>query len=133
MCYTREIGMTKIRLAVFGFVVGALLCGSAIFAWAQNTSGATTAVPPAPSAAPRAQFFAGTVVELDATHIKVTRTAVGRPTESRSFSLTPATKMNKTAIKLHSHVTVRYKRMPDAGDVALEIQPRPVMARTPKA
>ncbi len=124
--------MTKIRFAVVGFVVVALLGGSAILVWAQNTAGGPAAVPPA-VIAPRAQFFAGTVVELDTAHIKVTRTAVGRPTESRSFNLTPTTKMNKAAVKLHSHVTVRYRRMPEGGDVALEIQPRPVIARTPKA
>ena len=76
---------------------------------------------------------AGTVVELDATHIKVTRSLVGRPTESRSFGINGSTKMNKAAIKLHSRVTVRYKRATEGGDVALEIQPRPVIARTPKA
>ncbi len=72
------------------------------------------------------------MVELDATHIKITRTLVGRPTESRSFAINPATKMTKAAIKLHNRVTVRYKHL-DEGDVALEIQPRPVIVRTPKA
>jgi len=68
---------------------------------------------------------------LDAIHIKVTRTLVGRPTESRSFAINSSTKMNKAAVKLHSRVTVRYKRLPE-GDVALEVQPRPVIVQTPK-
>ena len=72
------------------------------------------------------------MVELDANHIKVTRTLVGRPTESRSFAINPSTKMNKAAIKLHNRVTVRYKHLND-GDVALEIQPRPVITLTPKS
>jgi hypothetical protein len=122
--------MTEIRLRVAGFVVGALL-GGAMFVAAQNLSGVSVAQP-APPSAPRPQFFAGTVVELDATHIKVTRTLVGRPTESRSFGITTATKMNKTAIKLHNRVTVRYKHLPE-GDIALEILPHPVTARTPKS
>jgi hypothetical protein len=90
-----------------------------------NTSNPGQAAPAKP------QFFGGTVIELDANHIRVSRTLVGRPTESRSFSINAATKMNKTAIKLHNHVTVRYKHIDD-GDVALEIQLRPVIQRAPK-
>ena len=119
--------MTKLWFRVAALVVGALFF-SAVEAAAQNTGG--PAAPPPTS--PRAQFFAGTVVELDETHIKVTRTLIGRPTESRSFMVNASTKMNKSAIKVRNRVTVRYKRMPD-GDVALEIQPRPVIARVPKA
>jgi hypothetical protein len=121
--------MTKVRFRVAGFVVGALFCG-AVFVFAQNLAG-DPAAQQLPPSAPRPQFFAGTVVELDASHIKVARTLVGRPTESRNFAINAATKMNKSVIKLHSRVTVRYKRMPE-GDVALEIQPRPVIAPTPK-
>jgi hypothetical protein len=121
--------MTKFRFRVAGFVVGALFCCAVFAASAQNLTGGPAAQPS--PATPRPQFFAGTVVELDASHIKVTRTVVGRPTESRSFAINAATKMNKSVIKLHNRVTVRYKRLPE-GDVALEIQPRPVVAPTPK-
>jgi len=116
-------------MAAGAFFVSGLLCAAAV----QNSATAGPSPQPAPSSPPipHAQFFAGTVMELDNTHIKVARTLVGRPTESRSFNLTPTTKMNKSIVKLHSRVTVRYKRMPE-GDVALEIQPRPVIARTPK-
>jgi hypothetical protein len=119
--------MTKFRYWAAGLVVGALFAG-AIGAVAQNVASTS---PTAPTPAPRPQFFAGTVVELDANHIKVTRTLVGRPTESRSFVINPATKMNKNVIKVHSRVTVRYKRLPE-GDLALEIQLRPVITPTPK-
>jgi len=125
--------MRKIRLQVVVRFSITLFCG-AILGLSQ-TATTDPAAPPAQSAAQpaaRPQFFAGTVVELDATHIKVTRTLVGRPTESRSFAINPSTKMNKAAIKLHNRVTVRYKHLND-GDMALEIQPRPVIVRTPKS
>jgi hypothetical protein len=120
--------MTKIRFGVVRLVGVVLFCG-AVSGLSQIASSDPAPVAPPP---PRAQFFAGTVVELDTQHIKVTRTLVGRPTEIRSFAIGPSTRMNKTAIKLRGRVTVRYKRLPE-GDVALEIQPRPVVARTPKA
>jgi len=120
--------MTKTRFGV-GFVVVALFCG-AVFGGAQSSTSDPTSQPAPPPA--HAQFFAGVVVELDENHIKVTRTLVGRPTESHSFAISATTKMNKAAIKLHNRVTVRYKRLPE-GDVALEIQPRPIIVRTPKS
>jgi hypothetical protein len=106
--------MTKFPFRVAGLVLGVLLCEGRL-AEAQNVI-KDPAVQPAPSA-PHAQFFAGTVV--------------GRPTESRSFVIDAATKMNRSVIKVRNRVTVRYKRLPQ-GDVALEIQPRPVIARSPK-
>ena len=128
--------MTKLRYQVAGWVVGALFVSAVLVVGQNLTSDAAASVaqpngqPTAP-AVPRPQFFTGTVLELDASHIKVTRTLVGRPTENRSFAINAATKMSKTAIKVHSRVIVRYKRMPE-GDLALEIQPRPVSVRAPK-
>jgi hypothetical protein len=121
--------MIKIRLKVVVLFSAALVCSA--FPGPSQTATTEPTTPQAPPAA-RPQFFAGTVVELDANHIKITRTLVGRPTESRSFAINPSTKMNKAAIKLHNRVTVRYKHLND-GDVALEIQPRPVITRTPKS
>jgi hypothetical protein len=120
--------MTKTRFRV-GLAVIALFCGT-VFGRAQDSTSDPTTQPAPPPA--HAQFFAGTVVALDANHIEVTRTFVGRPTESRSFAINATTKMNKNAIKLHNRVTVRYKRLP-GGDVALEIQPRPIVTRAPKS
>jgi hypothetical protein len=125
--------MTRIRLMVVVLFSAALFCGA--ITGLSQTATTNPAAPVAQSAvqpAPHPQFFAGTVVELDASHIKITRTLVGRPTESRSFAINPLTKMNKAAIKLHNRVTVRYKHLND-GDIALEIQPRPVITRTPKS
>jgi hypothetical protein len=86
--------------------------------------------PGAPAPAAKPQFFAGTVTELDESHIKVSRKLVGRPLESRIFLIDSKTKMNKTIIKIKSRVTVRYQRGPE-GDLALEVQARP--AARPKA
>jgi hypothetical protein len=127
--------MRKIRLTAVVLLSGALFDGAVFFCSArQGLSQTATVEPTAPVTPPaaRPQFFAGTVVELDGSHIKVTRTLVGRPTESRSFAINPATKMNKAATKLHNRVTVRYRHV-NEGDVALEIQPRPVITRTPKS
>ena len=121
--------MIKIRLTVVVLFSAALICSA--FPAPSQTATTEPTTPQAPPAA-HPQFFAGTVVELDANHIKITRTLVGRPTESRSFAINPSTKMNKAAIKLHNRVTVRYKHLND-GDVALEIQPRPVITRAPKS
>ena len=101
---------------------------SALFCAAQlaNAQIPLNELAPQALAPPKAQFFAGTVVELDVQHIKVSRTLAGRPTESRSFAVTSSTKLNKNAIKLRSRVTVRY-RHEATGDIALEVQLRPVV------
>ncbi len=85
--------------------------------------------PPAQSA-PRHLFFAGTVTELDDQHVTVSRSVAGRAPEERKFLIKSTTKMNKSAVKIKSRVTVRYQHLPE-GDVALEIQIRPP-AHTPK-
>jgi hypothetical protein len=93
----------------------ALLCSAvAILAQAPQN-------PPVP--APRPQFFAGTVTELDAQHITVSRTLIGRSPEKRTFLIGPRTKMSKS-LRVKSRVTVRYEHLPE-GDVALEIQLHP--------
>ncbi len=83
-----------------------------------------TAADPVPKP-PKPQFFAGQVMEVDATHIKVTRNLVGRPTETRVFVVDGKTKTPKGGIKLKTRVTVRYEHLPEQ-DLALEIQIRPV-------
>jgi hypothetical protein len=86
------------------------------------------AAPPssvASAASPKAQFFAGTVVELKSDHITVSRDIVGRPPEKRTFRINRRTKMSR-ALRVKSRVTVRYQHLPE-GDVALEIQLRPVL------
>jgi hypothetical protein len=99
-----------------------LTCG---FAMAISQTPENTLAPAQP-APPRPQFFAGSVIEVDQKYIKVSRTLVGRPTETRTFVVNAGTKMNKNALKAKVRVTVRYKRMPE-GDIALEIQVRPAV------
>lgn len=83
----------------------------------------------AASKPPKPQFFAGQVMEVDATHIKVTRNLVGRPTETRVFVVDSNTKTPKGGIKPKTRVTVRYEHLPKQ-DLALEIQIRPVNRKT---
>jgi hypothetical protein len=80
--------------------------------------------PETPAPLPKPQFFAGTVTELDAMHVRVSRTLVGHAPENRSFLINAKTKMNRATVKVKSRVTVRYRRLPE-GDVALEVQLRP--------
>lgn len=90
----------------------------------------TAPAPPTPAPAPpKPQFFGGTVTQLDSTHITVSRTPAGKATERRTFVINGNTKMTK-AVKVRSHVTVRYQHLPE-GDVALEVRIRPL--RTPRA
>jgi hypothetical protein len=87
--------------------------------------------PPTPAqSAPKHLLFGGTVTQLDSKHITVSRTLPGKTPEHRTFLIDAKTKMSR-AIKLRSPVTVRYRRLPE-GDVALEIQLRPLM-RAPRA
>jgi hypothetical protein len=103
-----------------------ILVGGPVEALAQNPETPTAAGPPT-----KPQFFAGSVTELNESHITVSRKLVGRSRESRTFLIDAKTKMNKTGIKVKSRVTVRYQRSPD-GDLALEVQARPAARpRTP--
>lgn len=79
---------------------------------------------------PKAQFFGGTVTELDGRHITVSRASPGKSPEHRTFVINVKTKLSK-AVKVRSHVTVRYRHLPE-GDVALEVLIRPLM-HTPRA
>lgn len=82
--------------------------------------------PPPPK--PKPQFFAGTLTTVDASHIIVSRTLVGKATETRTFLMQAKTKTNR-ALHPRQRVTVRYQHLPE-GDVALEVLVR--QPRTPK-
>ena len=97
-----------------------LLIGVAL---AQVQNGETSPSVPQSAAAPaKAQFFSGTVTQLDKKHITVSRTLVGKPAETRVFLIQPATKVAKS-VKAKAKVTVRYTHE-KSGDVALEVQVR---------
>lgn len=124
VCYTRGIlfALTTImwnrtvRLLMPAVLLSALVC-------AQDA-------PNKPAVHPRPQFFAGTVTELDSTHITVSRSVLGRPPEHRTFIINSTTKMSKD-LRTKERVTVRYSSDPD-GDVALEILVR-TRARGPRS
>ncbi len=64
-------------------------------------------------------FFSGTVMEIAADHVTVSRTILGKPAERRTFKITEQTKV-EGKLKAKSRVTVRYAAT-DEGDVALSI------------
>ena len=104
-------------------VFAALLLGSAVWIPAQTAL-------PSSAALSKSQFFAGTVTDLTLRQVTVSRTPVGHPSERRTFVINPQTKMNKSAIKLKSRVTVRYQHV-EQNDVALEIHLQPRVRPSP--
>jgi hypothetical protein len=68
----------------------------------------------------RPQFFAGTVTAITDDQIIVSRTIVGHPPDTRTFELTPKTKLNRNLCKTDAKVTVRYQRLSE-GNVALQV------------
>jgi hypothetical protein len=80
-----------------------------------------TTSPPAPS---RPQFFAGTVTAITDDQLIVSRTIVGHQPDTRTFQLTPKTKLNRSVCKPDAKVTVRYQRLPE-GNVALQVLVHP--------
>lgn len=82
----------------------------ACLAWAQDNS------------APKETFLAGTVVEITAEKITVTRTVLGKKDENRTFKITPSTKVEGN-VRAKDRVTVHYKSGDD-GDVAVSIKLR---------
>jgi hypothetical protein len=115
------------RNAVRLFAAALLWSAGPIFAQAPAPVN-TSLSPPASAASPKAQFFAGTVTELKPDHITVSRNIAGRSPEKRTFRINRKTKMSRS-LRVRSRVTVRYQHLPE-GDVALEIQIRPVMHTT---
>jgi hypothetical protein len=98
-----------------------LLLG-AVFLQAQTTENETLAPPVS-----KPQFFSGNVTQVDHEEITVSRSLVGKGTETRTFLIKPETKISKS-VKAKTRVTVRYQHLPE-GDIALEVQ---VRWRTPR-
>ncbi|HMF77803.1 MAG TPA: hypothetical protein VK604_19255 [Bryobacteraceae bacterium] len=112
--------LTGVAIALFLSLVTATPQSSNHAAVNEETAGQAAPSPAKP------QFFAGSVVEIDPRHVKVSRTLVGRPNETRLFLINADTKINTLAVKVKARVTVRYNRLPE-GDTALEIQLRPAV------
>lgn len=107
-------------------------CGAAWLAQSQETGTSppsNTDTSPPTSTAPRTppsrpQFFAGTITAIDDQQITVSRTLVGHQPDTRTFQLTPKTKLNKNNCKINAKVTVRYQRVADAS-IALQVLVHP--------
>jgi hypothetical protein len=106
----------------------------------QSTAPDTTTAPPTntvptanapPAITPRPQFFAGTITAITDDQITISRTLVGHQPDTRSFQLTPKTKLNKNNCKLNAKVTVRYQHLPE-GDIALQVLVHPSSKPTAK-
>lgn len=89
-----------------------------------NTTPSTDTAPPTPTPPPRPQFFAGTITSITSQQITISRTLVGHQPDTRSFQLTPKTKLNKNSCKPNTKVTVRYQHLPE-GDIALQVLVHP--------
>ena len=100
------------------FAALVLLLG-ALFVQAQPPESDNPAPPEVP---PKAQFFSGSVTTLDHQEITITRSLVGKGTETRTFLIKPETKISKS-VKPKTRVTVRYQHLRE-GDIALEVQVR---------
>jgi hypothetical protein len=85
---------------------------------ATDTAPPATTAPPTPP--PRPQYFAGTITAITDDQITVSRTLVGHPTDTRSFQITPKTKLNRANCRLNTKVTVRYQHLPE-GNIALQV------------
>lgn len=123
VCYT--VGILLVLITIMWNRIVRLLMPAVLFsslAFAQDA--------PKKPAHPHPQFFAGTVTELDSTHITVSRSVLGRPPEHRTFLIESTTKMSKD-LRTKDRVTVRYRSDPD-GDVALEILVR-TRAKAPRS
>src|SRR5437868_5523950 len=108
------------RHKVARLLAALLVCNALLIA---QTSDSSASQPPRN---PKPQFFAGTVTALDSKQITVSRTPVGHSPEHRTFLINPKTRMNKSALKLRSRVTVKYQHLA-TGDVALEIHQEPLV------
>jgi hypothetical protein len=115
------VTQVKLRLQKLARVFLAFVLCAGI-SLAQNPETGTATPPPTPP--PRPQFFAGTITAITHDQITVSRTLVGHPTDTRSFQLTPKTKLNKTSCKPNAKVTVRYQHLPE-GDIALQVLVHP--------
>jgi hypothetical protein len=72
------------------------------------------------------ETFSGTIVELSATKITVSRSILGKPAEKRTFLVKSDTRI-EGKLRMHAKVTVGFDS-PDDGDVA-----RLVVVRTSQA
>jgi hypothetical protein len=73
----------------------------------------------APAEQPRSEFFSGVVTTLAEDRITVFKTVLGKSSETRTFLITPETRV-EGKLRVKARVTVRYTKE-EEGDRALHI------------
>ena len=73
----------------------------------------------APAEQPHTEYFSGLVTALSGSEITVLRTVLGKNSETRTFLITPDTRI-EGKLRLKTRVTVRYARADD-GERAVHI------------
>jgi hypothetical protein len=99
-----------VRYVLIGTLLLLISPVSSIPAWAQSTRGAER---------PRSEFFSGIVTALADDHITVFKTVLGKNSETRTFLITPETRV-EGKLRMKTRVTVRYTHEED-DDRALHI------------
>jgi len=75
---------------------------------------------PDQKAAPKDQYFSGTVTAIDETSLSVTKTVLGKGATTQKFLITAETRFDGGKPKLKSRVNVRYVTTAD-GDRAVRV------------
>lgn len=70
------------------------------------------------------QFFSGRVTASTSTQVTVVRTVLGKDNATRTFLITPETKVEGGRVRVQAQVTVRFVSS-DQGDKAVHIIVRP--------
>lgn len=123
MLHRYKLKFHDLPLLFFALVVCAGAClGQNPETGTGTSAPATSTSSPVP--APRPQYFAGTLLSITDAQITVSRTLVGHPPDTRTFQITPKTKLNRANCKLSAKVTVRYQHLPE-GDVVLQVVVHP--------
>ena len=97
---------------------------AALLFWSASALAPAQTTPPPADSAVKGQLFGGMIVALNDKQITVSRTAIGKAPERRTFLINAKTKMNRSVLKLRAKVTVLYRRG-NEGNIALEIQLQP--------
>ncbi len=112
-----------VRFIIFGFLTCLLACASL-------TAQTTEETPPASQ--PKDQFFAGYITAVSDTQITVSRTVLGKQSSTRTFQITPETRIEGTP-KVKAKVTVQFVPAGEGeGDRAVHIIVRATNGPPPK-
>lgn len=99
-----------VRFLSTGFFLALMAWGGVAGAIGQN----------APEVQAVHHFFAGYVTELSGAQVTVSRTVLGNKTETRTFAITPETRIDGKP-KIKSKVTVQFQSAGDGPDRAVHI------------